>query len=158
MAKSKTVKALRQEYQDKYGDIPIEPDEILNYLKDNIKIDMDKVNEEECRIDLIPWQELDIIIPVVPKPTPRPRNNFKTGHFYVEGAAINKKLLKEYIDKYNIIYTQTEFHVETYQPTPLSVMKKHEIYLAEKGKIRPLQNPDRLIITGLENTHLIAGT
>lgn len=140
--KNKSVKAQREEYEMKYGSIPMDHHEILHFLRNNMKLDMNKINEECKRIDNIPWRELDIIIPVVPKPSPRPRYSFKTEHFYVMGAATNKKLLQSFIDKYSIIYTQTIFSIETYQPTPLSSMTKHEIYLAELKKIRPVQDPD----------------
>lgn len=140
--KNKSVKALQEEYLAKYGAIPIENCEILKYLRDNMKLNMDKVNEEERRIDMIPWKELTIILPIVPKPSPRPRYNFTTEHFYVMGAATNKKLIKKFIEEYNIIYTQTFLTVETYQPTPLSSMTNAEIYLAEKKKLRPVQDPD----------------
>jgi len=154
--KNKSVKAQLEEYESKYGSIPLDHHEILQYLRDNMNLNINKINEEITRIDSIPWRELDIIIPIVPRPSPRPRYNFKTQHFYVMGAATNKRLIQSFIDKYSIIYTQTRLLVQTYQPTPLSSMTNTEIYLAECKKVRPVQDPDECPC--LENTHLIAGT
>ena len=140
--KNMTLQAIEEEYDAKYGDIPEDEDEILRYLESNMTLDMKKIEEEERRIDDIPWNELNFILPVIPKPSPRPRYSFKTEHFYVIGAAQNKKLIKKHINRNKIIYTRTDMYIETYQPTPLSQMTKNEIYLAEKKKICPIQNPD----------------
>lgn len=130
------------EYNEKYGKYPDQKEEILRYLENNLKLDFDKIREEEERVKNIPWKELSITLPIVPKPSPRPRYSFKTEHFYVIGAGKNKQVIKKYIDNCNIIYTRTDLTVVTYQPTPTSMMTKNEIYLAEKGIIQPIQNPD----------------
>lgn len=139
---SKSYKILDEEYKDKYGSIPCEREQILEFLQTNLKLDYDKIKDEEEKINNIPWKEVELTLNVVPKPSPRPRYSFKTNHFYVMGAGENKKLIKEYIEESDIIFTRTEFTIETYQPTPRSVMKNDEIYLAEMGMIRPIQDPD----------------
>lgn len=130
------------EYNEKYGKYPNERDEILKYLEANTKLDFKKIKAEEERVKNIPWKELNIILPIVPKPSPRPRYSTKIGHFYVKGAADNKKIIKKYIEKCNVIYTRTDLTVITYQPTPISSMSNTEVYLAEKGIIQPIANPD----------------
>jgi Holliday junction resolvase RusA-like endonuclease len=114
---------------------------ILNYLENNLKLDLEKIKEEETRIQNINWEEVIITLPIEPKPSPRPRYSFKTKHFYVKGAKSNKNIIKEYINS-NIIYTRTNLLVKTYQPTPIHLMDNNEIYLAEKELILPIQNPD----------------
>jgi len=156
--KNQTLQAIEDEYDHKYGHIPEDESALLDYLESTLKLDMVKLEEEEVRIDSLPWNEANFILPIIPKPSPRPRYSFKTEHFYVMGASVNKKLLKKYIDRNKIIYTRTELYVETYQPTPISIMSKNEIYLAEKKKIVPIQNPDQQsIFRSWYKTHLIAG-
>lgn len=99
------------------------------------------MNDERNKIKKIKWKEITFTLPLVPKPSPRPRYSFKNKNFYVIGANRNKKIIEKYIEE-NIIYTRTKLYIRTYQPTPLSSMKKYEIYLAEEGLIVPIQNPD----------------
>lgn len=133
---------MQEKYEEKYGHIPDTREQILNYIEENFKLNMEKIQEEEDFINSLKWKDVEMVLPLVPKPTPRPRYAFKTKHFYVQGAADNKKFIKEYIDDLNIIYTRTKFIVKTYQPTPISGMKPSEIYLAEKGVLCPLSTPD----------------
>jgi len=144
--KNKSYKVLLSEYQDKYGNIPIDKDDILEYLDKSLKLtqkDYDKIKHEEDMVADIPWEELEIILPIIPKPSPRPRYSGFTKSFYVTGASENKKLFKHYVeDIYNIIYTTTHFRVTTYLPTPVSQMNRIEIVRAERGSIAPMSNPD----------------
>ena len=142
MAKVLSINKDENEYNEKYGKIPSEKNDILKYIEDNFKLNYDKIKMEEERIKNIPWKELLITLPLVPKPSQRPRCSFRTKHFYVKGAAKNKKLIKDYITECDIIYTRTDLNVITYQPTPTSSMTNNDIYLAEKGLLRPIQNPD----------------
>lgn len=139
---NKSLAIVEEEYQMKYGDIPDTEEEILLYLESVYPLDMNKIAMEEKRIDALQWAEVSFIMPIIPKPSPRPRYSFKTDHFYVMGAAQNKKIIKKFVNQNHIIYTRTDLYIETYQPTPLSSMTKNEIYLAEKKKICPMQNPD----------------
>ena len=144
--KAKSYKAQINEYREKYGNIPIEQDSILSYLDKELKLtekDYKKIEDEDRYVEGIPWDTLKIILPIIPKPSPRPRYSSSSRCFYVTGAAENKKLFKFYIEEaYRIIYTQTHFSIKTFQPTPLSQMSKVEIYRAEKGTIIPTSNPD----------------
>ena len=144
--KSKTYKRQLQEYEEKYGHIPIDHDEILKYLEEELKLtekDFQKIHEDECAAASIPWNSLNIVLPIIPKASPRPRYHVKTNSFYVTGAAENHKLIKYFIkDKYDIIYTQTRCDLDFYLPTPLSSMTKVEVYRAENKTIIPTSNPD----------------
>lgn len=133
-------------YNEKYGAIPLEKDEILEYLKDALQLkekDFLKIQKDNEHAAQIPWRVLKIILPIVPNPSPRPRYSSKTGSFYVMGASENKKILKKFInEKYKIIYTQTYFSVRTFIPTPISSMSRVEVYRAEMQTITPTTNPD----------------
>lgn len=144
--KNKSYLKQIEEYDEKYGKIPMNPDEILSYLEEELHLtekDFQKIQEEDDYVASLPWNNLKIILPIIPKPSPRPRSSRKTGRFYVTGAAENKKMLKYYIeDIYRIIYTQTYFSLTTYIPTPISSMNRREIYRAEKKTISVMSNPD----------------
>jgi len=144
--KERRCEAQLEMYEMKYGNIPLETNEILKYLEDSLKLkekDFKKIEEDTQHEKEIPWETLRVILPIVPNPSPRPRYSSKTGSFYVMGASENKKLLKKFIvEKYQIIYTQTHFSVRTFMPTPISSMNRIEIYRAEKQSIIPISNPD----------------
>ena len=143
---SKGYKQTIEEYNKKYGDIPLDHDEIVTYLEEKLKLtdkDFEKINDLNERIRMIPWNQLQIILPIIPKPSPRPRISGDHRHFYVTGAAENKKLFKHYIEtEYQIIYTQTYFYLTAYLPTPLSQMSRLDIYRAETKQIGASSNPD----------------
>lgn len=142
MAKVIPIDKDEKEYIEKYGKIPSEKNKILEYIENNFKLNYDKIKSEEERINNISWKELLVTLMIIPKPSPRPRCSFETKHFYVKGAAKNKKIIKDYIKDCNIIYTRTDLNIIIYQPTPVSSMTSNEIYLAEKGLLQPIQNPD----------------
>lgn len=143
--KNKPYKKQIEEYEFNYGKIPTNPDEILSYLSEELKLtekDFEKINAMEEYANSIPWNRLKIILPIIPKGTPRPKLG-KSGVFYVTGAKENKKLCRYYIeDKYAIIYTQTHLSVTTYMPTPLKSMNRYEIYRAEMKSLNPVAYPD----------------
>lgn len=130
------------EYRDKYSHYPDSQDELLKYIKTKYKINEELINERINAINNIPWKEINITIPIIPKGSPRPRLNGKSNRFYVKGASDNKKIIRKIINKSNIIFTRTELLVKTYQPTPTYAMSGTEIYLAQLGYIRPQQKSD----------------
>ena len=130
-----------KEYDEKYGHIPSQKDEIIKFMEENLNINMEKVLREEERIKNIEWKEVNFELPIIPTASPRPRYSSKTETFYVKGAAARKKEIKKYIKSFNIIYTSVELTITTYQPIPTG-MSKTEMYLAEKGLIRPTSKPD----------------
>jgi len=149
MGKHKSINEFFDEYNDKYGDIPL-PNEIgdrtaiLDYLRDKYKrIDDDVVLEMVQYIESIPWETEKHIIPIIPKPAARPRYSFETKHFYVPGASDNKTIMKKILGiSPSLILARTEIRLDIYQPTPCYKMNQNEIYVAELGHIRPLIDPD----------------
>lgn len=149
MSKHKTINEILDEYEDKYGDIPLGSEigsrsEILDYLRGVYKrIDMDTVNQMVDDIESIQWNTEQYIVPIIPKPASRPRYSFETRHFYVPGASDNKTIMKKILGiSPSLILARTEIELYIYQPTPCYKMNQNEIYVAELGYIRPLIDPD----------------
>lgn len=144
--KNKSYKLQIKEYDEKYGKIPMENESILSYLEEYLRLtekDFKLIEEENKVSQSIPWETVKIVLPIIPKPSPRPRYSGVSGRFYVTGASENKKLFKYYIKElYHIIYTQVHFSLKVYLPTPISSMNRREIYRAECGEIIPISNPD----------------
>lgn len=132
---------LEKEYDEKYGALSFDSDELLKEFASQHKLDFEYLAQEEERIKNIPWESFELMIPVVPKPSPRPRYNSVIGNVYVQGAKTTKKMIQKYIHANGIICTRVEFILDIYIPMPSS-MTMHEKYLAEKGVIRPIQTPD----------------
>jgi Holliday junction resolvase RusA-like endonuclease len=130
------------EYLELYGDLPDTKDELIKYIEDNYKLDYNKIKTEEERINSIEWHTKTYTIFLLPKGTPRPRENKKQGIFYVKNANKTKQIIKKIIKSDGIICTRCNYYLEVYQPTPKSSMNNTEIYLAEKGLIRPISKPD----------------
>lgn len=129
------------EYDKKYGNLPSDHDEIVSFLKSNMRDkDLEDVQKHIEYIDSIPWNEMRFIFYMIPKSTPRPRYSSKTGTFYVKNAAHNKKMMERHVTTDKIIFTRTEFTVLAYLPTPKC--SKRDCLLAELGYIRPLTDPD----------------
>lgn len=143
---SRSYKHQIEDYVRDYGKIPMDENDILLYLKDELKLkdtDFQKIEEMNKIEQEIPWEIVKIVLPIIPRPTPRPRYSGRNGSFYVAGASENKKLFKYYVkEKYNIIYTQTYMTLNIYLPTPLSSMNRIEVYRAEQKSILPTSNPD----------------
>ena len=129
-------------YLELYGELPETQDELLKYIEDHYKLDWNKIRKEEERIKNIVWYERNLTIFIVPKGSPRPRHNRERGVFYVKNASKTKQIVKKYIADEGIICTRVECLLEIFQPIPKSSMSNTEIYLAEKGLIRPITKPD----------------
>jgi Holliday junction resolvase RusA-like endonuclease len=135
---------IEKEYNEKYGDIPSDSDERLNYLLRtiNLKKSQKKINDEISRIKNIKWKTIKYTIYLLPKATPRPRSG-KNGVFYVKGAKDNKKIFEKFMTNQDIdiITTPTKFYCNAYFPIPSS-MSAVEKVCAELGFIRPTSKPD----------------
>lgn len=138
------------EYQMLYGGIPNTQEEILDYIEEHFRINPKRLQEMIDQVKAIQWETIEFSMKIVPKPSPRPRLSNKGYHFYVKGAADNKKAIKKYIDRH-IIYTRTEIDIRTYLPTPVSSMSNVEIYMAEAGLIYPVGGSD---VDNLMKTYL----
>lgn len=128
------------EYEYIYGGIPDDHDDILKYLEENMRLDFKKIAEEEARIKAIEWDCREVMFFLVPKGTPRPRQS--GGHFYVKGAKQMKNVFNKYLREEGLICTRCDLSLTAWMPTPCSSMTNTEIYLAEKGLIRPQSAPD----------------
>lgn len=128
------------EYELIYGGIPDNTDDILRYLESTMRLDFDKIAAEEKRIKDIEWDYREVVFYLVPKGTPRPRQS--GGHFYVKGAKQMKNVFNKYLREQGLICTRCDLSITAWMPTPCSSMTNTEIYLAEKGIIRPQSTPD----------------
>ena len=129
----------RQEinWEMRYANLPREYDDLLQYIRDHYRINDEIYIQEKERIESMQWNKIQIYLPLEPKTTPRPRYSSINNTFYVKGAAENKRIIQHFIHKNGNICTSTRFCVEAYFRSPTSVMKPHEVLLAEEGMIRP---------------------
>lgn len=130
-----------KEYLSLYGHLPDTQEELVKLFESTKKINWDKVHDIENHINNIAWETIQIVLPVVPKATPRPRYSPVTKNVYVKGAQKTKKMIKKRLAFLNLICTRVEFDLEVYIKTP-SGMTLSEAYLAEKGLILPISKPD----------------
>lgn len=137
MAKTKSNRLTPQEeeYLLKYGDLPSDTEGLLSYILEKYPFSQKSFDRVMDRIDHIQWKTVEFVLYLVPKPAPRPRSDGT--HFYVKGAAENRKIIKHYIERF-IVYTRCEITIEAYLPTPTSQFSNAEIYAAEKKLIWPV--------------------
>ena len=140
-----TKKDIR-EYDEKYGLIPTDKEERLKFLMSqakNAEKTFAPVDGEIKRIQGIKWKTVKYVIYLIPKASPRPRRSLN-GHFYVNGAADNKRFFKNfYKETLNIpiIDTPCKFYCDSYLPIPSDMSLVNQV-LAELGLIRPVKKPD----------------
>lgn len=137
-----------EEYLMKYGALPHEREELLSYVQEHFPFSQKSLDRAMAILEQLEWREIIFTLYLVPKPTPRPRTDGH--HFYVKGAADNKKLIKKYIDRH-VVATRCEVTMQAFLPTPLSQMSNVEIYLAEAGLIYPIHTAD---VDNLMKTYL----
>ncbi len=148
--KESSLTATEIEYQMQYGGLPKTQEDLLAFIEENFRLDPKKLQEAVDRVERLQWREIHLEMDLVPTPSPRPRMSTSGFHFYVKHAAENQKLIKKYIERH-IIYTRAEVSIKAYLPTPVSSMSKVEVYLAEKGLIAPMKDPD---VDNLMKTYL----
>lgn len=140
-----TKKDIR-EYNEKYGLVPTDKEERLKFLMSqakNAEKTFAPVDGEIKRIQGIKWKTVKYVIYLIPKASPRPRRSLN-GHFYVNGAADNKRFFKNfYKETLNIpiIDTPCKFYCDSYLPIPSDMSLVNQV-LAELGLIRPVKKPD----------------
>ena len=140
-----TKKDIR-EYDEKYGLVPTDKEERLKFLMSQAKYaekTFAPVDGEIKRIQGIKWKTVKYVIYLIPKASPRPRRSLN-GHFYVNGAADNKRFFKNfYKETLNIpiIDTPCKFYCDSYLPIPSDMSLVNQV-LAELGLIRPVKKPD----------------
>ena len=139
MAKKNRRDPIEEEYLLKYGDITSDEEARLKYILDKYSFNEKSLDKAITRLDSVDWKSVEFTLYLIPMPTPRPR--YDGNHFYVKGAARNKRLVKRFIER-NIIFTRCEIYIEAYLPTPTSLMSNAEIYLAEIKRIYPVGSAD----------------
>lgn len=159
------LKKKQQDYQLKYGDIPLNYKDRLEYLIDKYKLsnlDMDYILfERDRRMNSLYYTTIKVILYQIPQGAKRPRYRFVNRknlisaaienpgyiHVYSPDAASNhdymKKLItqQDFIQLDHLICTPCDVHYKAYFPTPKS-FNKVETFMAEMGLNRPLTKPD----------------
>ena len=132
-------------YQQKFGHVPEDLSDRISYIlstKKRLKGKVDIMPEIE-RINNIKWHDINLVVYLLPKATPRPRTNYSNKVFYVSGALNNKKKFEKIVKSLNLPLIETPIIVDIkcYFPTPSS-MSVLEKLVSEFGFIRPITKPD----------------
>ena len=132
-------------YLEKFGHVPEDLSDRISYIlssKKRLKGKVDIMPEIE-RINNIKWHDINLVVYLLPKATPRPRTNYSNKVFYVSGAMNNKKKFEKIVKSLNlpVIDTPIKMDIKCYFPTPSS-MTVLEKLVAEFGFIRPITKPD----------------
>ena len=134
------INKLVEEYNRLYSHLPDDEDELENYIRDKYKVNQSKVDKLKEIITNTEWKTIHLVLPIVPKPTPRPRTT-SDGHMYVKGAADHKKFFQAILEEKKIIYTIAKIDINVYIPIPSS-MNSTEMLLAQQKYIRPIGSGD----------------
>ena len=136
-----SMNKLVEEYDRLYAHLPNTDKELEDYIREKYKVNQDKVDKMKDDIIGLDWKKIHLILPIIPKPTPRPRYT-SDGHMYVKGAAEHKRFFQAILDEHDIIFTTTKIDIDVYLPIPTSSMNSSEILLAQQGFIRPIGGGD----------------
>lgn len=160
-----TLKKKQQEYEMKYGNIPIDYRERLEWMCDKYKLstaDMDYILfERDRRMNSLYYTTIRVVLYQIPEGAKRPRYRFVNRqnlvsaakenpnyvHVYSPDAAANHSYMKklvtdqEFIQLDHIICTPCDVHYKAYFSTPKSY-NKYETFMAEIGLNRSLVKPD----------------
>ena len=136
-----SMNKLVEEYDRLYAHLPNTDKELEDYIREKYRVNQDKVDKMKDDIIGLEWKQIHLILPIIPKPTPRPRYTSK-GHVYVKGAAEHKQFFQAILDEHDIIFTTTKIDIDVYLPIPTSSMNSSEILLAQQGFIRPIGGGD----------------
>lgn len=155
----------QQEYQMKYGDIPIDYKERLNWMCDKYKLstnDMDYILfERDRRMSSLYYTTIKVVLYQIPQGAKRPRYRFVNRknlvssailnpgyiHVYSPDAASNHEYMKrlvteqEFIQLDHLICTPCDVEYNTFSKTPSSY-NTINTFLSEVGIIRPVSKPD----------------
>lgn len=160
----KSRKEKMVEYQNKYGHIPKDYRQRLEWLYNTLKLDDKKSDEillqRQAFINSTYFETIRMIMYEIPEYTPRPRArlinkkgiiNAATGNSsFIQVYSITGKTNKEYMRMFkqeNLAYlghllcTPCDIEYRAYFPTP-SYYNKTQIFLAEIGLDRPIIKPD----------------
>lgn len=137
---SSKLTKLEKEYNRIYGQLPDNPEEAVTYLQEHYPIKPNKLIENVENIKNIKWKKIEVKLPIIPHPSPRPRT--AGGHFYVKGAKDHRKAIRNLIIAENIICTAVKIKISIFQPIPINSMTNMEIHLANMGLLRPISGGD----------------
>lgn len=160
--KSKKEKII--EYNEKYGHIPKNYTERLEYLYETLNIDDDKSDEilkaRKAYINSTYYQTLKMIFYEIPEYTPRPRariitksniiNSVTGNNSFIQIYSITGRQNKEYMKMFTkqnipelqqLLCTPCDIEYNVFFKTP-SYYNKTQIFLAEIGIDRPMTKPD----------------
>ena len=157
------------EYQDKYGNIPQDYRERLNYMCDKYKLSPKRMREiistRDSILNSMYYKSLKICLYEEPEGTPRPRARLINRYnildeskadsnfiqiYSITGKADNmymKKLVSQndYLEANELIYTPCDVCVNVYFKPPSS-FTINDLFLAEIGLIRPIKNQIGIIL------------
>lgn len=161
----KNRKQKEVEYDEKFGHIPIDYFQRLEWLYDELKITPSKANEillkRDMMIQSLHYTDTNIILFEIPEGSPRPRfrlvnrqnlsnmalSNPNFVHVYsltgYEDNVFMKRLMEdtEFAQLDQMICTPCVIDINAYVKTP-SYLSKEDTILAEIGLQRPLTKPD----------------
>ena len=155
-----------EEYEDKYSHIPLDIEERLSWLYDELKITDKKADEiilkRDAMIQSLYFETIKIILYEEPEGSPRPRfrlinrqnlsnsalSNPNFVHVYsITGAEDNRYLQRrlmtegDFVNIQGLLWSPCDVEFNTFSKTPNSFNATDKI-LAEIGLIRPLTKPD----------------
>lgn len=161
--KRKTRKFKQDEYERKYSDIPLDYNERLSWLYDELNItprdEQDIINKRNYLISNLFYYDFNVVLNEVPEGTPRPRFRITRGNYgsvaatfpgFVRVYSLTGKEDQVYMQRLigadliqldSLISTACNIDICTFSETPKQFTKSDKI-LAEIGLIRPLQKPD----------------
>ena len=137
----------QDEYNSRFGDIPSEEDERVNYLLKSLNFKKDDfrfIDKMYRLLKSISYNTYKFTLYLTPEACPRPRYSKKFHSFYVKGAKENQQLFREIVNVVGglpTITTATKIKIVSYLPTP-SAMNRFEKYFAELGLVHALSIPD----------------
>jgi len=160
----KNRKQKQEEYQNKYGEIPVDYYERLNWMYDKYNITDKKAMEIATKKfemqNSLYYNDLNIILFEEPEGTPRPRfrlinrsnfmneaiNNGSFVHVYSLNAKEDNVFMRRMVDQelvqlQSMIYTPCVVEFNAYMKTP-SAFNTTDVFLSEIGLIRPISKPD----------------
>lgn len=159
-----SFKQMQKQYQAKYGGIPLDYKERLEWMYDAYKIDDELakqiLSEKARRLENLYYTQISFILYMVPEGAKRPRYRLinrsnitefaKSSdfiHVYSPGAAQNNAYMRRVVDAgeldslNQIICTPCDVVYRAYFPTP-SYYNRIEKFMAEIGLDRPIAKPD----------------
>lgn len=162
----KSRKQKASEYEEKYGDIPVDFRQRMSWLYDNLKLSQSQMyeimNTSSQMFGALQFSEdINVVLFEVPEGSPRPRfrivnrqnlanmaiANPSFVHVYSITGAEDNKFMRRLVDAGelqqldSLICTPCNVDICAYMRTPTSFNKTDTI-LAEMGLIRPIYKPD----------------